>query len=174
VRYIKISNTLSPSRGARRPRFAFVSRPSKRRARGKPGADCTHGRAQKCASDHRFNRIIRLSLRNGLRLMACSSRGDQLCSPRRFGIDDAPEPGRAKMHLPKLDASLGRRNDTLLLVRAHLRQSSRRTSRGPTSSSRDGWQRRSSARRSIAHGKIRPAIPCAPDAVASIASHPRS
>ena len=45
------------SRGTMRPRFAFVSPSSRRRAQGKPGADCTRGRAPECTSRPQGNRI---------------------------------------------------------------------------------------------------------------------
>jgi hypothetical protein len=71
----------------------------------------------------------------------------------------------------RLDASVGASGPHDFTVRDHLRQRSRRASCHPASFVEDGLQHRSSARRPIAHGETRPAIPCAPDAVASTASH---
>jgi len=81
------------------------------------------------------------------------------------------EPGRAGCISPRLDASTGAPGPHDFAVRDRPRQRSCRTSCDPASSGEDGLQRRSSARRKVAHGNNRPAIPCAPDAVASIASH---
>ena len=69
-----------------------------------------------------------------------------------------------ELHLPKLDASLGRRNNTT----SPYAPASTKVLAGPRRRSDKFQQRRLAAsfvaRRSIAHGKIRPAIPCAPDA----------
>src|SRR6267378_4453608 len=71
----------------------------------------------------------------------------------------------------KLDTSIGAPGPHDFAVRDRLLQRSCRTSYHPASFVEDGLQRRPSAPRSIAHGKTRPAIPPAPDTVASIASH---
>jgi len=159
------------SRGAMRPRFASTSPSFQERGRRESRMPIAPAvvRTKGARVDHRFNRIIRLSLRNGLRLMACSSRGDQLCSPRRFGIDDAPEPGRAKMHLPKLDASLGRQVHTTSPSAPISAERSTGT-RGPAKF----WRRRLAApfvaRRIIAHGK--PALRSLARPTLSRPSHP--
>jgi hypothetical protein len=128
-------------------------------------------RTRSARVDHRFNRITPafparwftayfvLSPVNGL---SCHRRlADDRCSPARLG-------GHISA---KLDASVGASGPHDFAVRDRLRQRSRRTSYHPPSFVEDGLQRRTSAPRSIAHGKTRPAIPSAPDTVASIASH---
>jgi hypothetical protein len=65
-----LQNTPSPSRGADRPRLALVSPSSKTEGAGKAGRRLHPRSCTKSARvDHRFNRIIRLSPRNGLRLI---------------------------------------------------------------------------------------------------------
>jgi hypothetical protein len=69
------------------------------------------------------------------------------------------EPGWARCISARLDASIGAPGPHDFAVRDRPRQRSCRASCRPASSGKDGWQRRSSARRPIAHEKTRPAIP---------------
>ena len=74
--------TLPRSRGAMRPSCARVARP-KQRARGKPGARRTRGRAwcvvSTRVSHHRFTGSIRLSPRNGFNGFLRALLGDRAC-----------------------------------------------------------------------------------------------
>jgi hypothetical protein len=122
--------------------------------------------------DHRLNRIAPAFPARMVYGLLRALPGDRLACHRRLrGLTIHPEPGWAGCISARLDASTGAPGPHDFAVRDRPRQSSCRTSCRPASSGKDGWQRRSSARRPIAHGKTRPAIPCAPDAVASIASH---
>ena len=92
VRSIRLLPAARCARG-----FASVSPSSKdKRARGKPGADRTRGRAaKKRTSRPQGNRIIRLSPRNGLRLILPSLLPGEI---------------RTRFALHRIDASVGRRN----------------------------------------------------------------
>jgi hypothetical protein len=82
------------------PEACFDFRPLDiERAQGKPGADCTHGsRATKSTGqDHRFNRIIRLSLHDGFTVSFVLSSVTGLSCHRR------PK----KLASQELDASVG-------------------------------------------------------------------
>ena len=68
------NNTASRSRGWIHPRFASIAALEKKRAQGKPGARCTRGlvcklHEKKRTRAYRSSGGIRLSLRNGLRLI---------------------------------------------------------------------------------------------------------
>ena len=116
-----------------------------------------------------MNRIIRLSLRNGLRLIR-----DLPGEPSTF----ATVALRITTFSPveplisaRLDASMGRRT-----TRLHRPRLSRQSSRGPRTHPSEFHRRQLAASfvRALedrSRRAIRPAIPCAPDAVASIASH---
>jgi hypothetical protein len=122
--------------------------------------------------DHRLNRIAPAFPARMVYGLLRALPGDRLVCHRRLrGLTIHPEPGWPGCISARLDASTGAPGPHDFAVRDRPGQSSCRTSCRPASSGKDGWQRRSSARRPIAHGKTRPAIPCAPDAVASIASH---
>jgi hypothetical protein len=85
-----------------------------KRAQGKPDADCTRGsRATKARGwDHRFNRIIRLSLRSGFTAYFVLSPVTGLFCHRRFA--DTPA---------KLDASVGASGPHDFAVRSPRRSS---------------------------------------------------
>jgi len=61
--------------------------------------------------DHRATGSTRLSPRDGFTAYTRPPRGAQLFSPRRPGINDALKTRSGWKHLPKLGASLGRRNN---------------------------------------------------------------
>ena len=79
--------------------------------------------------------------------------------PSPSGLMIRLEPGWAGCISARLDASIGAPGPHDFAVRDRPRQRSCRASCRPASSGKDGWQRRSSARRPIAHEKTRPAIP---------------
>src|SRR5450631_4122289 len=146
--------------------------PSEQRAQGKPGADCTRGRAhKKRTSGPQVQPDLRLSLREWFTAYFVLSPVTGFLATVALRMTDAARPRLGGHISAKLDASVGASGPHDFAVRDRLRQRSRRTSYHPPSFVEDGLQRRSSAPRSIAHGKTRPAIPSAPDTVASIASH---
>ena len=103
---------------------------------------------------------LRLSLREWFTAyFALSSVTGLVCHRRLRGLTIHPEPGWAGCISARLDASTGAPGPHDFAVRDRPGQSSCRASCHPASSGKDGWQRRSSARRPIAHGKTRPAIP---------------
>jgi hypothetical protein len=170
------SDIISRSRDAMRPRFArnfltlFQNRG--RRESRMPIAPAV-GRTKSARVDHRRNRITpAFPARMGYGLLRALPGDRAFLPPSPCGLTMHRKPGWAGCISAKLDASIGAPGPHNFAVRDHLRQRSRRTSYHPASFVEDGLQHRSSARRPIAHGKSRPAIPCAPDAVASIASHP--
>jgi hypothetical protein len=116
---IQISNSdedVRPhSRGAMHPRLASTSHPpEEQRAQGKPGADCTRGRAHKSARvDHRFNRIVpAFPARMGYGLLRALL-GDRLVCHRRVTDDRCiPKPGWVNASPQRLTPASGRRNHT--------------------------------------------------------------
>ena len=102
-------------RGARRPRFASVSPFRRKKGAGKAGCrlhprSCTQKSAR---VDHRFNRIIRLSPPNGLRLI-----GDLLGEPCTLAtvalrISDASSPVELETSPHDLTPAWGRRDHTI-------------------------------------------------------------
>ena len=164
----------SCSRGAMRPRFASTSPSFANRGRRESRVPTAPAvvRTKSARVDHRFNRIIPAFPAQMVYGLLRALLGDRAClPPSPSGLMIRLEPGWAGCISARLDASIGAPGPHDFAVRARPRQRSCRASCRPASSGKDGWQRRSSARRPIAHGKTRPAIPCAPDAVASIASH---
>jgi len=110
--------------------------------------------------DHRFNRIAPAFPARMVYGLLRALPGDRLvCHRRLCGLTIHPEPGWAGWISARLDASIGAPGPHDFAVRDRPRQKSCRTSCRPASSGKDGLQRRSSARRPIAHGKTRPAIP---------------
>jgi hypothetical protein len=95
---------------------------------------------------------LRLSLRNGLRLIRTLPGDRAFLPPSPSGLTMHPRPGWAGCISAGLDASVGASGPRFRRPRLS-RQRSCRTSCDPASSGEDGWQRRSSARRPIAHGK---------------------
>jgi hypothetical protein len=129
-------------------------------------------RTKSARVDHRFNRITPAFPARMVYGLLRALPGDRaLLPPSPCGLMIHLEPGWAGCISARLDASIGASGPHDFAVRDRLRQRSRRTSYHPPSFVEDGLQRRSSAPRSIAHGKTRPAIPSAPDTVASIVSH---
>jgi hypothetical protein len=83
-----------------------------------------------------------------------------LTPPSPLRIDDPSRTRLGGMHLSQdLTPASGRQDHTTSPSATISRPRSCRTSCRPASSGKDGLQRRSSARRPIAHGKTRPAIP---------------
>jgi hypothetical protein len=128
-------------------------------------------RTKNARVDHRFNRITPAFPAQWLTAYFVLSPVTGFLATVALRMTDAARPRLGGHISAKLDASVGASGPHDFTVRDRLRQRSRRTSYRPASFVEDGLQRRSSAPRSIAHGKTRPAIPSAPDAVASIASH---
>jgi hypothetical protein len=163
----------SRSRGAMRPRFASTSPSFRTEGAGKAGCRL-HPRS--CAQKaHEWTTgstgSLRLSLREWFTAYFVLSPVTGFLATVALRMTDAARPRLGGHISAKLDASVGASRPHDFAVRDRLRQRSRRTSYHPPSFVEDGLQRRSSAPRSIAHGKTRPAIPSAPDTVASIASH---
>src|SRR5882672_10922753 len=104
----------SLSRGAMRPRFCInFTLLDKRRAQGKPGADCTRGRAQECTSRPQGNRINpAFPARMGYGLLRALPGVTSSLAPVALGLTMHPKPRSGRMHLPKLGASLGRQVHT--------------------------------------------------------------
>jgi hypothetical protein len=70
--------------------------PSIERAQGKPGADCTRGRAQSARVDHRATGSTRLSPRGGLRLIRALPGVTSSLAPVALELTMQPKPGRAR------------------------------------------------------------------------------
>jgi len=101
------------SRGAMRPRFASVHPPRERRAQGKPGADCTRGRAHKKRTrDHRFNRIIPAFPARWVTAYFVISSVTGLFATVAVRNTTHLEPGRASASPQDLTPASGRRNHT--------------------------------------------------------------
>jgi hypothetical protein len=152
----------SYSRGARRPRFASTSPSIENRGRGESRVPIAPAvvRTKNARVDHRFNRITpAFPARMGYGLLRALP-GDRLVATVALRIDDACRTGWPDASPTKLDASTGASGPHDFAVRARPCQKSRRASCRAAGSSKDGWQRRSSARRPIAHGKP-PCDPCA-------------
>jgi hypothetical protein len=163
----------SHSRGAMRPRFASTHPPSKREGAGKAGCRL-HPRS--CARKaHEWTTgstgSLRLSLREWFTAYFALSPVTGLFATVALRIDDPSRTRWAGCISARLDASIGASGPHDFAVRDRLTPKILPDLVPPASSGKDGLQRRSSARRPIVHGKTRPAIHCAPDAVASIASH---
>ena len=149
------------SRGAMRPRLASASPSLGTEGAGKAGCrlhprSCAKKRTSgpQVQPDHSgFPRTMVYGLLRALL-------GDRAClPPSPSGLMIRLEPGWAGCISARLDASIGAPGPHDFAVRDRPRQRSCRASCRPASSGKDGWQRRSSARRPIAHEKTRPAIP---------------
>jgi hypothetical protein len=117
-------------------------------------------RTKSARVDHRFNRIIPAFPARMVYGLLRALPGDRaFLPPSPCGLMIHLKPGWAGCISTRLDASIGAPGPHDFAVRDRLRQRSRRTSYHPPSFVEDGLQRRSSARRPIAHGKTRPAIP---------------
>jgi hypothetical protein len=117
-------------------------------------------RTKSARVDPRFNRITPAFPVRMVYGLLRALPGDRLvCHRRLCGLTIHLEPGWAGWISARLDASIGAPGPHDFAVRDRPRQRSCRTSCRPASSGKDGLQRRSSARRPIAHGKSRPAIP---------------
>jgi hypothetical protein len=117
-------------------------------------------RTKNARVDHRFNRITPAFPARMVYGLLRTLPGDRAClPPSPCGLMIHLKPGWAGCISTGLDASIGAPGPHDFAVRDRLRQRSRRTSYHPPSFVEDGLQRRSSARRPIAHGKTRPAIP---------------
>jgi hypothetical protein len=135
--------------------------PGKQRAQGKPGADCTRGRAHKNARvDHRFNRIVPAFPARMVYGLLRALLGDRaFLPPSPSGLTIHLKPGRAGCISARLDASIGAPGPHDFAVRAHL------TPKVLPGLVRSGefWRRRLAApfvrAPATAHGKTRPAIP---------------
>ena len=125
---------------------------------------------KKRTSRPQVNRIIRLSLHDGLRLIRDLPGDRALLPPSPCGYQTI-KPGWARHVSARLDASVGAPGPHDFAVRARLAKALA----GPRTYPASFVETVSSAVRPRAGrsltGKTRPAISCAPDAVASIASH---
>lgn len=121
--------------------------------------------------DHRATGSFRLSPREWFTAYSALSPVTGLFATVALRMTDASRTRLGGCISARLDASIGAPGPHDFAVRDHLTPE---VSPGLVQTGKfgeDGVQRRSSAHRPVAHGKTRPAIPCAPDAVASIASH---
>ena len=117
-------------------------------------------RTKSARVDHRFNRITPAFPARMVYGLLRALPGDRaFLPPSPCGLTIHLEPGWAGCISARLDASIGAPGPHDFAVRDRPRQRSCRASCRPASSGEDGLQRRSSARRPIAHGKTRPAIP---------------
>ena len=117
-------------------------------------------RTKSARVDHRFNRITPAFPARMVYGLLRALLGDRAClPPSPCGLMIRLEPGWAGCISARLDASIGAPGPHDFAVRDRPRQRSCRASCRPASSGKDGWQRRSSARRPIAHENTRPAIP---------------
>jgi len=163
----------SCSRGAMRPRFAAASPSLQKRGRRESRMPIAPAavRTKSARVDHRFNRNTPAFPARMVYGLLRALPGDRLVCHRRLRIDDPSEPGWAGCISARLDASTGAPGPHDFAVRdrhakglAGPRAVRRVLARTVCSVVRPRAVR-------SAHGKTRPAIPCAPDAVASIASH---
>jgi hypothetical protein len=164
----------SCSRGALRPSFASTSPSFKTEGAGKAGCRL-HPRS--CAQKtHEWTTgstgSLRLSPREWVTAYFELSPVTGLVDTVALRIVDAVRTRLGRMHLSQdLTPASGRQDHTTSPSAPVPARNPAVHSCRAAGSSKVGWQRRSSARRPIAHGKSRPAIPARADAVASIASH---
>jgi hypothetical protein len=145
-----------------RPRFASTSPSFANRGRRESRVPTAPAvvRTKSARVDHRFNRITPAFPARMVYGLLRALLGDRAClPPSPSGLTIRLEPGWAGCISARLDASIGAPGPHDFAVRDRPRQRSCRASCRPASSGKDGWQRRSSARRPIAHEKTRPAIP---------------
>jgi hypothetical protein len=127
---------------------------------------------KKRTSRPQVNRIIRLSLRDGLRLIRAHPGDRAFLPPSSCGLTMSRKPGRARHISAKFDASVGASGLHDFAVRACPAKALAGPRTHPASFVENSLAApfvRAPDDRS--RSSIRPAIPCAPDAVASIASH---
>ena len=155
----RLMSTAANSRGARRPKRCDCDRPRKsKRAQGKPGALSTRDRAQKCTRvTARCAGTPGLPCAMVLRLMARSPRRRIPFASIADGLAIA-EIRLGSTNLHQLDTSHGCQNHTLLPSAASSTKTLRPAHVLPTEIPAKAFKRRSSARRSIAHGNP----PCDP------------
>jgi hypothetical protein len=148
-------------------RFTLLEKEGRRESRVPIAPAVVHKSAR---VDHRATGSSRLSPREWVTAYTRPSRGDQLSSPRRPRIDDAPEPGRARCISEDLAPAWGAGTTRLRRPRpSPLNAPPGLAAR--QSSDENGWQHRSSARRLIAH-KPKPALQSLARPTLSRPSHP--
>jgi hypothetical protein len=155
-------HTHSCSRDAMRPRFASTSPSFANRGRRESRMPIAPAvvRTKSARVDHRFDRIAPAFPARMVYGLLRALLGDRLVCHRRLADRRSiPNPVGPDASFARLDASIGAPGPHDFAVRDHLRQRSCRASYHQASSGEGGLQRRSSARRPIAHGKSRPAIP---------------
>src|SRR6187431_3469158 len=135
-----------------RPRFAFSftlpGKEGRRESRVPIAPAVVH---KKRTSGPQVNRIIRLSLRDGLRLIR-DLPGDRALLPPSPCRYQTIKPGWARHISTRLDASVGAPGPHDFAVRARPAKALAGPRTHPASFVEDSFKRRSSARRIIAHG----------------------
>jgi hypothetical protein len=156
-----------------RPRFCVTFTLFENRGRRESRAPIAPAvvRTMSARVDHGSTGSFRLSPREWVTAYSVLSPVTGLFATVALRMTDAPQPGRVKRISATLDASIGAPGPHDFTVRDRLHRALRRPRAARRSSVEDRLQRRSSARRLIAHGKPALRSHCAPDAVASIASH---
>jgi hypothetical protein len=124
----------------------------------------------KRTSRPQVNRIIRLSLRDGLRLIRAHPGDRAFLPPSLHGLTMSRKPGWARHISAKLDASVGASGLHDFAVRACPAKALAGPRPYPASFVEDSFKRRSSARRMIAHGIS--ALPSLARPTLSRPSHP--
>ena len=158
------------------PRFAHVS-PSKKEGAGKAGRRL-HPRS--CAQEaHEWTTgstgSIRLSLRDGVTAYFVLSSVTGLFATVDLRNDDASQPGWVDASPQGLTPASGRQDHTTSPSATVSAERSPGLVRSGKILAKAGCSAvRPRAGRSLTSSQARPAIPCAPDAAASTASHPRS
>ena len=147
------ANMRPRSRGAMRPRFASVFAHLKKRGRGESRAPIAPAVVhKKRTSRPQGNRIIRLSPHDGLRLIRDHPGDRAFLPPSPCGLTMDRKPGWARHISTGLDASVGASGPHDFAVRACPAKALAGPRPYPASFVEDSFQRRSSARRTIAHG----------------------
>jgi hypothetical protein len=142
------------------PEVCISFTPLEKKGAGKAGRRLHPRSCTKSARvDHRFNRIIRLSPRDGLRLIRAHPGDRAFLPPSLHGLTIYRTPGWAGQISAKLDASVGASGRHDFAVRACLAKALAGPRTNPASFVEDNFKRRSSVRRPIAHG-VHP--PCNP------------
>ena len=136
-----------------RPRFTFSftlpGKEGRRESRAPIAPAVVH---KKRTSGPQVNRIIRLSLHDGLRLIRAHPGDRAFLPPSLHGLTIYRKPGWAQHISAKLDASVGASGLHDFAVRARPAKALAGPRTNPASFVEDSFKRRSSARRIIAHG----------------------